>query len=179
MGKDLKEIFSSYNGKESDLIPILQEILTNFGYLSEDSILQVSKYTGVPESEIYGVATFYTQFRFSPIGKKHIMVCKGTACHVLGAPQIIGGIERHLGIKEGEVTFDMEYSLESVGCLGCCALAPCAMINNEVESKITLRDVKKIFRRNKQNKASKMGSDQQFQPELENQNKEGNNNSCN
>jgi NADH-quinone oxidoreductase subunit E len=149
MGKDLIEIFSSYNGKESDLIPILQEIQANFGYISEDSIKQVSKFTRVPESEIYGVATFYTQFRFSPIGKKHIMVCKGTACHVLGAPQIIEGIERHLGIKEGEVTFDMEYSLESVGCLGCCALAPCAMINNEVESKITLRDIKKIFRRKK------------------------------
>lgn len=149
MGTSLKEIFSSYRGNESDLIPILQEIQANFGYLSEDSVIKVSKFTGVPESEIYGVATFYTQFRFSPKGKNHIMVCKGTACHVLGASQIIEGIERHLGIKEGEVTFDMEYSLESVGCLGCCALAPCAMINNEVESKITLRDVKKIFKKNK------------------------------
>jgi NADH-quinone oxidoreductase subunit E len=173
MGKDLKEIFSSYNGNESDLIPILQEIQTKFGYLSEDSM-----FTKVPESEIYGVATFYTQFRFSPIGKKHIMVCKGTACHVLGAPQIIEGIERHLGIKEGEVTFDMEYSLESVGCLGCCALAPCAMINNDVESKITLKDVKKIFRKNKRNKVSQVEVDQKI-PELENQNHEETNNSCN
>jgi NADH-quinone oxidoreductase subunit E len=149
MEKDLNEIFSSYNGNESDLIPILQDIQIKFGYLSEDSLIQVSKFIGIPESEIYGVATFYSQFRFSPIGKNHIMVCKGTACHVLGASRIIEGIERHLGINEGEVTFDMEYSLESVGCLGCCALAPCAMINNEVESKITLKDIKKIFKRNK------------------------------
>jgi len=146
LGKDLKKIFSIYKNQESDLIPILQAIQAKNGYLSEDSIIQVSKFTGVPESEVYGVATFYTQFRFSPIGKKHIMVCKGTACHVLGATQIAEGIERHLGIKEGEITFDMEYSLESVGCLGCCALAPCAMINNEVESKITLRNIKKIFK---------------------------------
>ncbi len=83
------------------------------------------------------------------LGKKHIMVCKGTACHVKGAPQIIEGIERHLNIKEGEVTFDLEYSLESVGCLGCCALAPCAMINEEVESNLTLKDIKKIFSRMK------------------------------
>jgi len=173
MGRDLKEIFASYKGKKSDLIPMLQDIQTNFGYLSEDSIVQVSKFTRVPESEIYGVATFYTQFRFSPIGKKHILVCKGTACHVLGVPQIIEGIERHLGIKEGEITFDLEYSLESVGCLGCCALAPCAMINNEVESKITLRDVKKIFRINKVSKVD----DQYVQ--LENPNQDGKKNSCN
>lgn len=151
MNKNLDEILSNYNGNKSDLIPILQDIQSNLGYLPEEAILEVSKYTKVPESEIYGVATFYTQFRFIPVGKKHIMVCKGTACHVKGAPQIIEGIERHLGIKEGEVTFDLEYSLESVGCLGCCALAPCAMINEDVESNMTLKDVKKIFSRLKRN----------------------------
>ncbi len=151
MNKNLDEILSNYNGNKSDLIPILQDIQSNLGYLSEEAILEVSKFTKVPESEIYGVATFYTQFRFIPVGKKHIMVCKGTACHVKGAPQIIEGIERHLGIKEGEVTFDLEYSLESVGCLGCCALAPCAMINEDVESNMTLKDVKKIFSRLKKN----------------------------
>lgn len=146
MTKTLTEILSTYEGTKSELIPLLQDIQANLGYLSEESIRDVSKFTGVSESEIYGVATFYTQFRFTPVGKKHIMVCKGTACHVKGAPQIIEGIERHLGIKEGEVTFDMEYSLESVGCLGCCALAPCAMINDDVESNMTLKDIKKRFR---------------------------------
>ncbi len=155
MNKSLNEILSTYNGDKSELIPILQDIQSNLGYLPEEDIITVSKFTGVPESEIYGVATFYTQFRFTPLGKKHIMVCKGTACHVKGAPQIIEGIERHLGIKEGEVTFDMEYSLESVGCLGCCALAPCAMINEDVESNMTLKDVKKIFSRIKRNSKGK------------------------
>ena len=151
MSKSLNEILANFCGDKSEIIPILQDIQSNMGYLSEEAIIEVSKFTQVPESEIYGVATFYTQFRFLPVGKKHIMVCKGTACHVKGAPQIIEGIERHLGIKEGEVTFDLEYSLESVGCLGCCALAPCAMINEEVESNLTLRDVKRIFSRMKRN----------------------------
>jgi len=155
MNKSLNGILSTYIGDKSELIPILQDIQSNLGYLPEEDIIKVSKFTGVPESEIYGVATFYTQFRFTPIGKKHIMVCRGTACHVKGAPQIIEGIERHLGIKEGEVTFDMEYSLESVGCLGCCALAPCAMINEDVESNMTLKDVKKIFSRIKRNSEDK------------------------
>jgi NADH-quinone oxidoreductase subunit E len=149
MSKSLNEILANFCGDKSEIIPILQDIQSNIGYLPEEAIIEVSKFTRVPESEIYGVATFYTQFRFLPVGKKHIMVCKGTACHVKGAPQIIEGIERHLGIKEGEVTFDLEYSLESVGCLGCCALAPCAMINEEVESNLTLRDVKRIFSRMK------------------------------
>ena len=151
MSKSLNDILASFSGDKSEIISILQDIQSNMGYISEQAIMEVSKFTGVPESEIYGVATFYTQFRFLPVGKKHIMVCKGTACHVKGATQIIEGIERHLGIKEGEVTFDLEYSLESVGCLGCCALAPCAMINGDVESNLTLRDVKRIFSRMKRN----------------------------
>ncbi|MGZ7049855.1 MAG: NADH-quinone oxidoreductase subunit NuoE [Methanobacterium sp.] len=145
MGKSLKEILSSYKGEKSELITILQDIQKNFDYLSEESIKELSKFLRIPESEMYGVATFYTQFRFSPIGRKHIMVCTGTACHVQGAKQIVGGIERHLDIKKGEATENLEYSLETVGCLGCCALAPCAMINEEVESKIALKDIKKIF----------------------------------
>lgn len=149
METNLKEILSSHNRDRSNLIPILQDIPSKFGYLPEEMMLEVSKFTEVPESEVYGVATFYTQFRFIPIGKKHVMVCKGTACHVGGAPHIIEGIERHLGIKEGEVTMDLKYSLESVGCLGCCALAPCAMINEEIESNLTLKNVKKLFSRRK------------------------------
>jgi NADH-quinone oxidoreductase subunit E len=149
MKKTLKGILSSYKGEKSELIPILQDIQSNYGYLPEEVILELSKFIGMPESEIYGVATFYAQFRFDPVGKKHVMVCTGTACHVQVAPQIIEGIERHLEIKEGETTPDMEYSLESAGCLGCCALAPCAMVNDEVESKISLKSIKKIFPKKK------------------------------
>ena len=147
MEKKLEEILSRYNGEKSELIPILQDIQSKYGYLPEDIILELSKFLNMPEGEIYGVATFYSQFRFTPIGKKHIMVCTGTACHVQGAPQILEGIERHLDIKEGEVTLDLDYSLESVGCLGCCALAPCAMVNDEVESHISLKNIKKLFKR--------------------------------
>jgi NADH-quinone oxidoreductase subunit E len=145
MNKELNEILSSYTGIKADLIPILQDIQYNFGYLPEEMMKEVSRFIGVPESELYGVATFYHQFRLTPIGRKHIIVCKGTACHVKGANKIIEGIERHLNIKKGEVTFDLEYSLESVGCLGCCALAPCAMINQEIKSNLTLKDIKKLF----------------------------------
>jgi len=147
MNDDLKKIISPYKGKKSDIIPILQDIQAKYGYLPEELMQDVSRFVGVSQSEVFGVATFYSQFRFTPRGRKHILVCKGTACHVSGANKIIEGIERHLGIKEGDVTFDMEYSLESVGCLGCCALAPCAMVNKDVKSNLTLKDVKRLFSR--------------------------------
>jgi len=154
MEKGILEILSSYQKDRSDLIPILQDIQSNFGYLPEEILKEVSSFTRVPESEIYGVASFYSQFSFTPKGKNHIMVCTGTACHVKGADQIIEGIERHLDIEDGGVTFDLEYSLESVGCLGCCALAPCATVNEDIKSNITLKDIKKIFRRIKKDKPS-------------------------
>ena len=151
MEESLKKLLSHYKGNRSDLIPILQELQSRYGYLSEEIMQEVAKYVRVPESEVYGVATFYAQFRFTPQGKNHIMVCKGTACHVKGATQIIEGIGRHLEIGEGEITPDMEYSLESVGCLGCCALAPCAMVNNEIKSNISLKSIKRIFPKKKYN----------------------------
>ncbi|QUH23535.1 NADH-quinone oxidoreductase subunit NuoE [Methanobacterium alkalithermotolerans] len=153
--KVLNKILSRYSGKKSDLVPLLQEIQSEYGYLSEELMKEVSHFTNVPESEIYGVATFYTQFRFIPKGKKHISVCTGTACHVTGAQQIIEGMERHLNIKEGETTPDEEYSLESVGCLGCCALAPAAMVNDEIKSKLSLRNIKKLFKGYKPPESSK------------------------
>lgn len=149
MEKELLEILSSYQGIRSELIPILQDIQSNFGYLPEEILKNVSRFTRTPVSEIYGVASFYSQFRFTPQGNNHIMVCTGTACHVKGADRIIEGIERHLGIGEDGVTSDLEYSIESVGCLGCCALAPCATVNNDIKSNITLKDIKKIFRHRK------------------------------
>jgi NADH-quinone oxidoreductase subunit E len=147
MDGSLEKILSSYQGDRSELIPLLQDIQSYFGYLPEELLKEVSRFTGVSESEIYGVATFYAQFRFNPLGKKHVMVCTGTACHVKGADQIMEGIERHLGIGEGGFTMDLEYSLESVGCLGCCALAPCAMVNQEVKSNLTLKNVKRLFKK--------------------------------
>jgi len=93
------------------------------------------------------VATFYAQFRFTPIGRTHIMACRGTACHVRGAPRILEAIEKQLGIKEGETTEDLEYSLETVACIGACGLSPCIMVNKKVEAKMTPKKVTESFRK--------------------------------
>lgn len=145
MDKELKRIFSGYTGHVSEIIPILQDIQDVYGYLPEHALEEVAGFTGVSKTHVYGVATFYAQFRFKPKGRKHIMVCTGTACHVSGAEQVLDALERHLDIGEGDVTEDMEYSLESVGCIGCCSLAPCAMVNDEVVSRIKPSRVSKIF----------------------------------
>ncbi|MDI9617945.1 NADH-quinone oxidoreductase subunit NuoE [Methanothermobacter sp.] len=145
MDKELKRIFSGYTGHASEIIPILQDIQDVYGYLPEHALEEVAGFTGVSKTHVYGVATFYAQFRFKPKGRKHIMVCTGTACHVSGAEQVLDALKRHLGIGEGDVTEDMEYSLESVGCIGCCSLAPCAMVNDDVVSRIKPSRVSKIF----------------------------------
>ncbi len=145
MEERLSSIFSSYEGKREEIIPILQQVQEEFGYLSEDAMLAIAGFTGVPESHVYAIATFYAQFRFTPIGRKHVMVCRGTACHVRGAPRILETVERHLGIKEGETTEDREYSLETVACIGACGLSPCIMVNKKVEAKLTPKKVTELL----------------------------------
>ena len=142
----LSDVFSSYAGREDELIPILQAVQQQFGYLSEEAMLAVARFTRVPESAVYAVATFYAQFRFTPIGRQHVTVCRGTACHVRGAPRILEAVEKQLGIKEGETTADLEYSLETVACIGACGLSPCIMTNKKVEAKMTPRKVTELFR---------------------------------
>ncbi len=144
----MESVFSDFKGESNELIQILQKVQAEFGYLSDEAILNVSEFIKVPKSKIYGVATFYEQFRFTPIGKNHIMLCRGTACHVKGAPRILDEIENHLKIKTGETTPDGEYSLEAVACIGCCALAPCIMINDEVKANLTPDKVKNLFKKN-------------------------------
>jgi len=141
----LKEILKAHPGKREDIIPLLQDIQEEYGYLPENVLRELSKSTRVSEGQIYGIATFYAQFRFKPKGRKHVTVCTGTACHVKGSDQIIDTIKRHLKIEEGETTPDHEYSLEAVGCIGCCSLAPCAMINEKVISRIKPRQIKRLL----------------------------------
>ncbi len=141
----LKTLFSKYKGKKEELIPILQNAQEEFGYLPEEAMLEISKFTGVPESNVYGVVTFYAQFRLMPIGKKHVVVCRGTACHVRGAPRILEVIEKQLGIKDGETTQDLEYSLDSVACIGACGLSPCIMVNKVVKAKMTPKKIRELF----------------------------------
>lgn len=137
MQEIIENILLKYDGTEMELIPILQDVQKEFGYLSEEAMQQVARFLRSPESNVYGVATFYEQFRFSPVGKKTITVCRGTACHVRGAQELITSIENRLEIKEGETTEDGEYTLETAACIGCCALAPCVMVGDEVQANLT------------------------------------------
>jgi len=140
------EILKRYKGEQKRLIPALQDVQAKLGYLPKEEMVRVAELCGVTESKVFGVASFYAQFRFTPMGKKRVMVCRGTACHVQGAPEILAAIERQLGIKEGETTPDLEYTLESVACIGCCGLAPCIMINNkDVHGRLTSKKVTEIF----------------------------------
>jgi NADH-quinone oxidoreductase subunit E len=145
MQENLKVIFSPYEGREGELIPILQQTQEEFGYLPEEAMREIARFTRVSESRAYAVATFYAQFRFTPIGRNHVMVCRGTSCHVRGAPRILEEVEKQLGIKEGETSPDLEYSLETVACIGCCGLSPCIVVNNKVYAKMTPRKVAELF----------------------------------
>ena len=145
MTSSLSEILASYEGTPDALIPILQKVQAELGYLSEEAMNKIAAFCRVPESKVFGIASFYAQFRFVPLGRTQIVACRGTACHVRGAPQILDEVKRQLGIEEGETTSDLEYSLETVACIGCCALAPCLVINGKVESKMTPKRVKELF----------------------------------
>jgi len=146
MSERLEQVLSVYEGKREELIPILQKVQEEFGYLPEGAMASIARLTRVPEANVYAVATFYAQFRFAPIGKQHIMVCRGTACHVRGAPRILEKLQKQLGIEEGETTEDRQYSLETVACIGACGLSPCITINKEVEAKMTPKRVNELLR---------------------------------
>ncbi|MDR1293231.1 MAG: NADH-quinone oxidoreductase subunit NuoE [Clostridiales Family XIII bacterium] len=126
--KELEPVLEKYADVEGSLISILQKTQDIYGYLSLETINYISARTGVAPAKIYGVATFYTQFRLEPIGEYLIMLCHGTACHVNGAALIEEAITDHLGISDGETTEDNKFTLNNVACLGCCSLAPVMMV---------------------------------------------------
>ena len=130
---------------EGSLITILQKAQEIYGYLSTDLMEYLAQRTGIKASKIMGVATFYSQFKFSPIGKHLIMLCQGTACHVNGASEIKEAICSHLGIAEGETTGDGLFTLNSVACLGCCSLSPVMMIDGEAYGSLTPAKTVKIL----------------------------------
>jgi NADH-quinone oxidoreductase subunit E len=131
---------------KGSLITILQKTQDIYGYLPKDAIIEISKRTGIAESEIMGVATFYTQFRLTPGGKYLIMLCQGPACHVNSSELILQAIKDELGIDDGETTEDGLFSLECVACLGCCSLSPVMMINEDTYGSLTPDKAKKILR---------------------------------
>ena len=141
----LDEILSHYSGKKEELIPILQEAQEQFGYLPPEVMLEIAKFLRLPESTVFGVSTFYAQFKFSPTGKKKVRLCRGTACHVRGAPRILEEVEKYLGIKPGETTKDLEYSLETIACFGSCALAPVMVVDDNVYGRMTPKKVAQIL----------------------------------
>jgi len=147
----MESIFAKYSGMQEEIIPLLQSVQEEYGYIPEETMLEIARFIKVPESKVYGAATFYAQFRFTPMGENRVMVCRGTACHVKGAPMILEEIERELNISEGETTADGKYSLETVACIGCCSLAPCIMINKKVEANMTPKKLAKIFKKGGKN----------------------------
>ncbi|MBE9501627.1 MAG: NADH-quinone oxidoreductase subunit NuoE [Chloroflexi bacterium] len=141
----LNEILSSYQGKKEELIPVLQQVQQVSGYLPEPAMKRIAKFLKLPESTVFGVGTFYAQFKLVPSGRNIIRVCRGTACHVRGATCILGEAEKQLGIKPGESTSDLEYSLEATACFGSCALAPVMVISNSVYGRMTPARVKEVL----------------------------------
>ena len=144
MDKSLETIFSNYEGKRENVIPILQKVQEEYTFLPDDLMAEIAKYTRVPASDIYGVATFYAQFRFTPTGENLISVCRGTACHVRGAPRIFEEITDRLSLDGEGTTEDQKYTVETVACVGCCALAPVMTINEEVHGDLTKQKVRKL-----------------------------------
>jgi NADH-quinone oxidoreductase subunit E len=141
----LYPILRRHKGQESALITILQEIQEVYSYLPEDALTHLSAEASIPLSRIYAVATFYAQFYLTPRGRNTIRVCRGTACHVRGGSRVLDAVERELGITEGETTADLEYTLETVACIGACALAPTMVINQSTHGKMTPSTVAKIL----------------------------------
>ena len=141
----LNEILVSFQGKKEELIPILQQVQQVFGYLPEPAMKRIARFLKLPESTVFGVGTFYAQFKLVPSGRNIVKVCRGTACHVRGAASILGEVEKQLGIKSGESTLDLEYSLEAIACFGSCALAPVMVIGNNVYGRMTPTKVKEVL----------------------------------
>lgn len=133
------------NAKRESLIPILQEVQDSLGYLSRQAVIQVGKHLGLPASKVYGVATFYNQFRFQPKGKYHIVVCRGTACHVKGSEKVLQSIVKHLKVEPGGTTRDRLFSLETVACMGACALSPVMCVNEDFHTKVSPSKVVKLL----------------------------------
>lgn len=144
--KLIEPLISKYKEKKGNLIPLLQGAQEMYGFIPKAIFEKLSRETGIPLSDMFGVATFYAQFRLSPVGKNIIKVCHGTACHVQNAKEISESLEEALKIKDGETTEDRFYTLESVACLGCCSLAPVMMIREQAYGKLTGTEAAKIVK---------------------------------
>ncbi|MBN1835599.1 MAG: NADH-quinone oxidoreductase subunit NuoE [Spirochaetales bacterium] len=140
-----QEILRRYRPARDSLIPILQAVQEAEGYISKDSIYAISDYLGLPESKIFGVATFYNQFRLNPPGRCQIQICRGTACHVKGSFNLLEVLQQELGIEAGQTTRDGAFSLETVACLGACSIAPVMTVNGEFYGRLDKKALLRIL----------------------------------
>ncbi|MBA7648175.1 NADP-reducing hydrogenase subunit HndA [subsurface metagenome] len=137
MHEKLRQVLAAYRGQGGATIPVLQKAQEEIGYLPEEIISEIASFLGLTKNEVYGVATFYAQFRFERQGEHMVKVCQGTACHVRSGRRILETVEQELGIQPGGTTEDYKFSLERVACFGCCALAPVMVIDKTVHGKMT------------------------------------------
>jgi len=143
--QELKDAIVRHKGQKGSLMPVIQEAQRIYGYMPEEVQRMVSEGMNVSLSEIYGIVTFYSQFSLTPKGKYRIVICMGTACYVIGAGQILEKFEKELGIKDGECTPDMKFSLDGARCVGACGLAPVISVNEDVYGKINVDMVSEIL----------------------------------
>ncbi len=147
MKEKVQEIVARYDRDKSFLIPILQDVQKAFNYLPQDVLKAVSEELGVSISQVFEVCTFYKAFSLTPRGKHQLSLCLGTACHVRGAPLIGEHMERTLGLKAGETSPDLEYTYETVNCLGACALGPILVVDGEYQGNMTIAKTNKLFKK--------------------------------
>ena len=145
MEEDYSFILQSFLTEKSSVISLLQVLQRKLGYVPPEAIKAVSHHSGISESEVYGVASFYTQFRFNPPGRHECKVCVGTACHVRGSQEVLEACERNLGVESGGTTGDGNFSLDKVACFGCCALAPVMAVDGEVHGRLAPDMIKQIL----------------------------------
>ena len=140
------ELGREFCGREDELIPLLQRVQRELGFLPEQALREIAHLIRVPAAKVFGTATFYSQFRLKPTGKYLVRVCRGTACHVRGGSRIQREVEKQLGINPGESTSDLKYALETVACIGACALAPTMVIDNNTYGQMTTKKVPEILK---------------------------------
>jgi len=145
VSEQLAEVLDSYKGERGAVIPILQKAQEKLGYLPEEAVKEIARFLRTSESEIYGVATFYAQFRFTRPGEHMLKVCMGTACYVRGGELILDAVQRELDVEPGGTTSDFKFSMERVACFGCCALSPVMVVDNTVYSRMTPSKVKQVL----------------------------------
>jgi NADH-quinone oxidoreductase subunit E len=141
----LAQLLRESDGQRSDLVQVLQRAQETLGYLSPDALCRIARRLRLSESEVFGVASFYAQFRFTPPGRHRLRVCLGTACHVKGGVQMLETVERRLGAGAGEMTADGEYDVERVACLGCCALAPVVTLDDAVYGQMSVLRLQEVL----------------------------------